>query len=98
MPIFKYLILNHSKTSEYIEVEQSIGDQPLSQHPITGEPIERIPQSPSLTINHSEKREKRTLSPDNLQKHGFSILEKEKSSSKYIHTVGKNPKLKSYHE
>jgi len=98
MPLFKYLILNQSKIPEYIEVEQSIREQPLSKHPLTGEPVERIPQSPSLTLNHSEKREKRTLSPDHLHKHGFSVLEKDKSSSKYIQTVGKHPKLKSLYE
>jgi len=97
MPVFKYLIKNNSKIPEYIEVEHSSKEPPLKNHPLTGEPIERVLHSPSLTLNHSEKREKNTLSPDHLEKHGFSILEKDTSSQKYIQTVGKNPKLDFQH-
>jgi len=98
MPTFKYLILNKSKRPEYIEVEQSITEAPLKKHPVTGEPIKRVPQSQSLTLNHSEKRDQKTLSADHLQKHGFSVLQKEKGSQKYIQTVGNHPELKDFNE
>ena len=98
MPTFKYLILNNSKRPEYIEVEQSITDSHLKKHPVTGEPIKRVPQPQSLTLNHSEKRDQKTLSPDHLKKHGFSILQKEKGSQKYIQTVGNHPKLEDFNE
>ena len=48
MPVFKYLVLNQSDPPEYIEVEQSVNDSPLFKHPLTGEPIKRVVDSPSL--------------------------------------------------
>jgi hypothetical protein len=51
MPFFKYLVLNKGNTEEYIEVEQALTDAPLVKHPITGEPIKRIIDSPSLTLS-----------------------------------------------
>ena len=77
MPIFKYLVLNGNKAPEYIEVEQSIGSPPLSKHPISGEPLKKIPYSPSLTLSHSTIRENSSLSSDRLKKHGFSIFQKD---------------------
>ena len=88
MPIFKYLVLNKSSTREYIEVEQSLTDAPLVNHPFTGEPIKRIIDSPSLTLRHSSLRENKILSADNLQKHGFSVLEKKDSTAEYVQTIG----------
>lgn len=88
MPVFKYLVLNQSDPPEYIEVEQSVNDSPLFKHPLTGEPIKRVVDSPSLTLNHSSSREKKILSADNLQKHGFSILQKDASSQQYTPIVG----------
>ncbi len=93
MPVFKYLVLNNKTPPEYIEVEQSLKDSPLVCHPLTGEPIERVLESPTLTLNHSAVREKKTLSADHLKKHGFSILQKDKNSNEYTQTVGKNINL-----
>ena len=88
MPIFKYLVLRKGNTEEYIEVEQALTDTPLVKHPITGEPIKRVIDSPSLTLRHSSLRENKTLSADNLQKHGFSVLEKNGSTAEYVQTIG----------
>lgn len=90
MPIFKYLVLNKDNTQEFIEVEQSLTDAPLVKHPFTGKPIRRIIDSPSLTLRHSSLRENKILSADNLQKHGFSVLEKNESTAKYVQTIGDN--------
>jgi predicted nucleic acid-binding Zn ribbon protein len=88
MPFFKYLVLNKGNTQEYIEVEQSLTDAPLVEHPLTGKPIKRIIDSPSLTLRHSSLRENKILSADNLQKHGFSVLEKNESTAQYVQTIG----------
>ena len=93
MPIYKYLVLNKSINPEYIEIEQSLKDAPLAEHPLTGEPIQRVPESPSLSLKHSSVREKKILSHENLQKNGFSVLEKDQSTKGYTQTVGKNPHL-----
>jgi predicted nucleic acid-binding Zn ribbon protein len=88
MPIYKYLVLDKGISKEYIEVEQSLTDAPLDKHPFTGKPIKRIIISPTLTLKHSSLREKKTLSADNLQKHGFSVLEKNGSAAEYFQTIG----------
>lgn len=93
MPLYKYLILNNSINPEYIEIEQSVNDSPLKTHPLTGEPVQKVFQSPSLTLKYSSANEKKTLSPDHLEKNGFSVLQKDTNSKEYIQTVGKNPNL-----
>ena len=80
MPIFKYLVLNKGNTEEYIEVEQALTDKPLVKHPITGEPIKRIIDSPSLTLRHSSLRENKTLSADNTKAWFFSFRKKRLNS------------------
>ena len=92
MPLFTYQIKKKGGAPEYIEIEQSLSEDPLEVHPLTGEPIMRVPQSPSLTLKHSSTREKTVLSPDHLKKHGFSVLEKDQSTQNYVQTVGKKIK------
>ncbi len=90
MPIYLYRVLDGKKNDELIEVEQSMMDPPLARHPITDEPIERVPNSTHLTLKHSDRTDKRILNPDHLQKHGFNVYEKDSSGLKYQRTIGKN--------
>jgi hypothetical protein len=98
MPVFKYLILNDSQIPEFIEVEQTLEEAVLTTHPLTGEPIERVPTNPSLCLNHSTAIEKKILSADNLQKNGFSILERNDSDDGFTQTCGKNAYLNNLSE
>jgi len=93
MPIFKYLVLNKSNIPQYIEIEQPVNEEPLVEHPLTGEPIERVLYAPTITLNHSSIREKKTLSADHLKKHGFSVFQKNKNSKDYTQTLGENPNI-----
>ena len=88
MPLFEYLILNGKNPPHFIEVEHALDDQPLTKHPITGEPIQKVITSPSLTLHHSADREKKLLSKDHLRKHGFSVFEKNKPGNGYVQTLG----------
>ena len=90
MPLYLYRIINDRKPSEYIEVEQPIDQPPLTRHPATNEPVERVPSSPNLTLKHGDRQEKRTLDPKHLESAGFSLYEKDSSGKKYHRTVGKN--------
>ena len=38
MPIYQYQVIDSKLDNEIIEIEQSIGDKELNEHPITGEP------------------------------------------------------------
>ena len=90
MPVYRYKTLNQEKSEEFFEVSQKISDTPLKKHPLTGEPVERVLSSPSLTLQHSSGKENKTLSPDYLKKHGFSRYEKDHSSGDYFQTAGKD--------
>jgi hypothetical protein len=98
MPVFKYLVINDSHIPEFIEVEQTLDEAALAIHPLTGEPIQRVPTKPSLSLNHSTAIENKILSPDNLEKNGFSILERNDSNHWYTQTCGKNPNLNKLSE
>ena len=90
MPVYQYMLVDSKFDNEIIEVEQSITDQALKVHPITGEPIKRLISSASLTLKHSSSKEQATLAKDNLDKNGFTVFEKDSSDpSKYSRTVGK---------
>ena len=89
MPVYQYMLVDSKFDNEVLEVEQSITDQALNVHPITGEPIRRLISSASLTLKHSSSQEQATLAKDNLDKNGFTVFEKDLSDpSKYSRTVG----------
>jgi predicted nucleic acid-binding Zn ribbon protein len=90
MPIYRYKTLNSEDREEIFEVEQDINAPPLSTHPLTNEPVQRVLTSVSLSLRHSSMHEKKSLSADHLNKHGFSKYEKDQSSGDYHKTAGKD--------
>ena len=89
MPVYQYMLIDSKFDNEILEVEQSITDQALKVHPITGEPIRRLISSASLTLKHSSSQEQATLAKDHLAKKGFTVFEKDSCDpSKYSRTVG----------
>ena len=88
MPIYQYQILNGKKPSEIIEIEQPRDAEPLLRHPLTNEPIKRLITSPSLALKHSSQIEKKSLSKENLEKHGFTRYERDQLGSLYNRTAG----------
>ncbi len=45
MPTYVYQVICEDGTGEQFEIEQSIKEPALTQHPVTGEPVERIIQN-----------------------------------------------------
>ena len=89
MPVYQYMFVDSKFGDEILEIEQSITDEALKVHPITGEPIKRLISSASLSLKHSSSKEQSTLAKDNLAKKGFTVFEKDSSEpSKYSRTVG----------
>ena len=82
--------MNTEAREEIFEVEQEINAPPLSSHPLTNEPVQRVLTSASLSLRHSSMHEKKSLSADHLNKHGFSKYEKDQSSGDYHKTAGKD--------
>lgn len=90
MPIYQYKVIDSKFDNEVIEIEQSIGDDELKEHPITGEPIKRLISSASLTLKHATSGENASIEVDQLAKKGFTLFEKDSShSSKYTRSIGK---------
>ena len=88
-PIYAYRVIEEDGEGEIFEIEQSLGSTPISEHPLTGKPVVRILDSPSLSLKHSEEKERRVLSTDNLNKSGFSRYERDPGSGVYHKTAGK---------
>ena len=82
--------MNTEAREEIFEVEQEINAPPLSTHPLTNEPVQRVLTSASLSLRHSSIHENKSLSADHLNKHGFSKYEKDQSSGDYHKTAGKD--------
>ena len=91
VPVYSYRVVTPQGIGEIFEVEQPIASPPLEKHPLTGEKVEPLYESPpNLVKKHSEKSEKRILSPENLQKNGFSRYERDSTSGNYNKTAGKD--------
>jgi len=49
VPTYVYRIIKPAgKLGATLEVQQSMGDPPLTRHPTTGQPVVRVPQAPML--------------------------------------------------
>ena len=88
MPVYLYQVVKDDETVELFEVEQGMQDAPLTKHPLTSEPVKRVFSAPSLTLDHSNRYEKKSLSAGNLHKNGFTQYEKDSSSGDYFKIAG----------
>ena len=91
MPVHQYVVLSDKRPQEVIEIEQGVDDAPLAKHPITKEPIRKVLSSPTLSLKHSDVNEKKSLSEENLNKHGFSVYHKDSTDGTYHKKSGKGP-------
>jgi hypothetical protein len=93
MPTYVYGVVKpDGSTGETFEVEQGIRDAPLTQHPVTGDPVERLMCAPFVAGTWSPLKGKRMLSDGNLEKKGFTKYVKN-SSGQYEKKAGKGPDL-----
>lgn len=94
MPTYVYQVITDGPDEgEIFEVVQPMSDEPLTHHPETGEPVQRVPQAPHIGGDHSEVSEKRKLSDSNLDRLGFTKYVK--SDAGYDKVAGKGPDLSS---
>lgn len=92
MPLYEYAVVNpdgsHGQT---IEVLQRIGEPPLTKHPETGEPVERI-MSASRVPKPPGDRIKGDISNRNLEAQGFTKYQKT-ATGKYEKVLGEGPDM-----
>jgi predicted nucleic acid-binding Zn ribbon protein len=77
MPTYVYqVITDDGSEGETFEVVQRMTDQPLTNHPETGQPVKRVVQPPNIAGKWSESGTKQMLSDKNLDRIGFTKYQK----------------------
>lgn len=90
MPIYVYECIKPDGSSgERFEIQQSMKDDALTEHPDSGEPVRRVFLPPNLTTRYSPGATKDKLDNKNLESTGFTKYEKDKLTGKYHRVAGK---------
>jgi len=77
MPTYVYQVITEDGSEgEIFEVVQKMSEEPLTEHPETGEPVRRIPQAPHIAGDWSDAATKQKLSNKNLDRLGFTKYER----------------------
>jgi predicted nucleic acid-binding Zn ribbon protein len=89
MPIYVYEVIRQDGSAgECFEIEQSMKDEPLTRHPLTGEPIRRVYQAPNLATRYTPGSTQSKLDNRNLEKAGFTKYERDKLTGRYHRVAG----------
>jgi predicted nucleic acid-binding Zn ribbon protein len=73
MPVYTYQIINDDGTpGESFETVHGMNDPPLTVHPETGQPVQRIYTAPHIAGWSNSRKAKELTSDSNLEKHGFT--------------------------
>lgn len=91
MPVYAYQeILPDGSDGNTFECLQSMSDATLKVHPKTGNPVRKILNAPNVSSKYTEKSVQKKLNERNIEKHGFTRYEKDKTTSRYHKTAGKD--------
>ena len=92
MPLYEYAVVKPDGSyGETIEVLQRLGEPPLTKHPSTGEPVERLISAASVPHTPGD-RIKGDISNKSLERQGFTKYQKT-STGKYEKVLGDGPDL-----
>ncbi|MDP6447195.1 MAG: zinc ribbon domain-containing protein [Pirellulaceae bacterium] len=74
MPKYVYqIVFDNGDVGEQFEVFQKMSDEPLTEHPETGQAVRRVLQPPNISGAFNEERINRALGNDQkLEKLGFT--------------------------
>ena len=90
MPIYVYEIVNPDGSGgDRFEIQQSMKDEALTEHPETGAVVRRVMLPPNLATRYTPGQTKDRLDNKNVEKAGFTKYEKDKSTGKYHRVAGK---------
>ncbi|MGE9296248.1 MAG: FmdB family zinc ribbon protein [Puniceicoccales bacterium] len=96
MPIYVYQVITaDGSEGECFEVEQSMKDAALTEHPRTGVPVRRVYQSPNLATKYTPKATQSKLETKNVERAGFTKYERDKLTGRYHRTAGKDKRAPS---
>ncbi len=90
MPIYVYeVIVDDDSEGEIFEIEQPMTAEPLSKHPLTGEPVRRIYLPPNISKKYTPWQTANKLENKNVEKAGFTKYERDKLTGTYHRVAGK---------
>ncbi len=90
MPIYVYEIVNSDGSGgNRFEIQQSMKDEALTEHPDTGDTVRRVMLPPNLATRYTPGQTKNRLDNKNVEKAGFTKYEKDKTTGKYHRVAGK---------
>ena len=74
MPTYQYeVILEDGEPGQVFEVFQKMSDEPLTEHPTTGQPVRRVICAPHIAGDYAENKMKARVSDaKNLARLGFT--------------------------
>ncbi len=90
MPVYVYRVISGEREGEHFELVQPMSDDAIETHPESGDPVERVIQTPMIGGKHSSTREKKMLSDNNLDRMGFTKYVKSGDGT-YEKTAGSGP-------
>ena len=89
MPLYVYQVIEPDGTEgEVFEVLQDLSEPPLTQHPETGRPVQRLLGMPSTLRRFGPAK----LSDRNLEQKGFTRYER-RGKGTYEKTTGVGPRV-----
>ena len=95
MPVYRYEILNHNQqpVGACFEIEQSIHDEALSHHPITGQAVRRIIQNSYFNQRYGDQKDKNKIADHRLKQQGLTkyVRSDENTYQKVVNSDSKMP-------
>ena len=93
MPTYVYQVINaDGSEGEVFEVIQKMTDHPLTKHPETGQPVQRVITAPNIAGNWSDSATKQKLSDKNLDRLGFTKYQRA-GDGKFEKRAGSGPNV-----
>ena len=91
MPTYVYQIVNDDGTDgEIFEVQQSMSEPALTQHPKTGQELRRVYSPPNVSAKYTPGRTAKLTGSKSVENAGFTRYERDKLTGRYHKTAGKD--------
>lgn len=73
MPLYTYQLLNPDGSGgELVTLEHGMNEPPFTEHPETGQPVQRVFAAPHVAGWGSERKSKELVSDENVGRLGFT--------------------------
>src|SRR5262245_13514346 len=93
MPLYVYQVITDDGSEGAIfEILQDLNEAPLTHHPETGQPVQRLLQAPNVAGKFTETGAKANMSPKNLERLGFTQYRRSGKGT-YEKTAGQGPNV-----